>query len=175
MRIVSAVVRALSWLVLLVIALTLLLVAPLVAGYHPVVVLSGSMEPNYPVGSVTYYKSATFDAISVGDAVTFRIGEGGELATHRVTRKDDATQSFTTKGDHNETEDANPVSYSQVAGKTTGFALPYVGYFVSYAQRWYVLGACGLILVLDILLTPKKKRQTSGEAVLQLLQDEDKT
>ena len=129
MKVISAVVRVLSWLVLTIVALTLLLIAPLVAGYHPVVVLSGSMMPNYPVGSVTYYKSAAYEDISVGDAITFRIGDGQELATHRVTAKDDAAQSFTTKGDHNETEDANPVSYSQVAGKTTGLAVPYVGYF----------------------------------------------
>ena len=174
MRVVPAVVRVLSWLVLTIVALTLLLIAPLVAGYHPVVVLSGSMMPNYPVGSVTYYKSAAYEDISVGDAITFRIGDGQELATHRVTAKDDAAQSFTTKGDHNETEDANPVSYSQVAGKTTGLAIPYVGYFVRYAQQWYVLGTCGLILVLDILLSPAKKPQTAGEAVLQLLQESDK-
>ena len=45
MRVVSAVVRVLSWLVLTIVALTLLLIAPLVAGYHPVVVLSGSSDP----------------------------------------------------------------------------------------------------------------------------------
>lgn len=170
MKVVSAVVRALTWLVLTIIALTLLLIAPLVAGYHPVVVLSGSMLPSYPVGSVTYYKSAAYEDIAVGDPITFRIGEDGELATHRVTAKDDTAQSFTTKGDHNETEDVNPVPYSRVAGKTTGFAIPYVGYFVRYAQQWYVLGACGIILVLDILLTPEKKKKTAGETVWEKLQ-----
>lgn len=175
MKVVSAVVRALSWVVLTAVAVTLLLIAPLVAGYHPMVVLSGSMVPSYPVGSVTYYKSADYEDISVGDAITFRIGEGRELATHRVTARDDEARSFTTKGDHNETEDANPVPFSRVAGRTTGLAIPYVGYFVRYAQQWYVLGACGLILTADILLTPERKRQTVGEAVWQLLQGADKT
>ena len=43
-----------------------------------------------------------------------------------------------------------------------------------YAQQWYVLGTCGLILVLDILLSPAKKPQTSGETVCELLQESDK-
>ena len=55
----------------------LAIAAPMVLGYHPVVVLSGSMEPTYHVGSVIYYKATPFEQINVGDPITFVGAEGG--------------------------------------------------------------------------------------------------
>lgn len=157
MKVVRGAFRTLAILVYLVILVWLLTAAPLLLGYHPVVVLTGSMEPQYPVGSVTYYKAADFQNIQPGDVITFRIGSNS-TATHRVTAVHDTQQSFITKGDANETEDANPVAYSSVQGKTVNFALPYVGYAISFGQKWYVIAVCGLILLLDMVLAATKKK-----------------
>ena len=79
----------------------LAIAAPLVMGYHPVVVLSGSMEPTYHVGSVIYYKATPFEQINVGDPITFVGAEGGAMVTHRVIEKDESARAFGTEGDAN--------------------------------------------------------------------------
>ncbi|MBO5258962.1 MAG: signal peptidase I [Agathobacter sp.] len=77
-----------------------------------------SMEPEYPVGSVVYVRSASFDEISVGDVVTYSLGTDTDLVmTHRVIEIDQEKQCFITKGDANAVEDADPVSFSRVIGK----------------------------------------------------------
>lgn len=177
MKVLSGIFRGLACIVYLVIILSLLIAAPLLLGNKPVVVLSGSMEPKYPVGSVTYYKKSAFEDIAVGDAITFQIGDNS-LATHRVTAIDTVDQTFTTKGDNNDTEDAVAVSYDEVRGKTAAIAIPFAGYFVNYVQRWYVLVTCGGVLVLDMLLSPEKtaKEPSVGEKVLEdLLRSSDDT
>lgn len=159
MKVLSGIFRILSWAVYIVIIASLLVVSPIIVGYRPVVVLSGSMEPNYPVGSITYYKAADFTDISVGDAITFSIGEGS-LATHRVVSKDEENQSFTTKGDNNPSEDNSPIPYSRVAGKTMSFAIPHAGYLTTYAQKnWYVIAIFGVILLVDMLMPSQRNRK----------------
>ena len=59
MKIFKKVVSYLSILCYVVIIALVLILAPMVVGYKPVVVLSGSMEPTYPVGSLIYYKAAS--------------------------------------------------------------------------------------------------------------------
>lgn len=81
-------------------------------------VKTASMEPEYPVGSVVYVKTASFDEISVGDVVTYTLGTDTDLVmTHRVMEIDQEEQCFITKGDANPVEDADPVSFSRVVGK----------------------------------------------------------
>jgi len=74
MRLFAGIAKMLSWLVYAAIFAALAIAAPILFGYRPVAVLSGSMEPAYPVGSIIYYKAADFNEINAGDAVTFKIG-----------------------------------------------------------------------------------------------------
>lgn len=141
----------LSWPVYLCIAAFLLIASPLAAGYRPVVVLSGSMEPAYHVGSVIYYKAAPFEEIAAGNPITFRVGEDGSLVTHRVVEKRESSQEFVTKGDANETADPNPVSYALVAGKASGVSIPYAGYLVTFGKRPAVIAVMAGILFLGML------------------------
>lgn len=160
MKIVKGIVNILSWAVYACIICYLLIASPMAAGYKPVVVLSGSMEPTYHVGSVIYYKHAPFSAIDVGDAITFRAGEDG-MVTHRVVEKSELSGTFTTKGDANLSEDPNPVSYDDVFGKVLKFSIPYAGFFVSYSKNFKVIGFMGAVIVLSILLDslfPDKKK-----------------
>ena len=110
MNVLKQLFNILSWPVYLCIAGYLLIAAPMLAGYRPVVVLSGSMEPAFPVGSVIYYKAASFEQIQEGDPITFHAGEDGSLVTHRVVEKQELSRDFITRGDANETADPNPVS-----------------------------------------------------------------
>lgn len=168
MRLIKGLVNILSWAVYACIACYLLIAAPMLAGYHPVVVLSGSMEPTFHVGSVIYYKEAEFADINVGDAITFRAGEDG-MVTHRVTEKSELSQTFTTKGDANLSEDPNPVEYSDVIGKVWKVSIPYAGYFVNYSKNITTIAVMAAIIIINIVLDmifpdkEKKKKEPSAQ------------
>lgn len=154
----------LSWPIYICIALYLLIAAPLVLGYRPVVVLSGSMEPTYHVGSIIYYKSVSFDQIEEGDPITFHAGEDA-LVTHRVVEKRAISQEFVTKGDANDTADPNPVSFSDVAGKASAITIPGAGYFVTFGKRPVVIGLMAAILILGMVtdsMTEKSEKSKKG-------------
>ena len=156
MKLITGTVRALAYLAYAVIIAALLVAAPILLGYRPVVVLSGSMAPAYPVGSIIYYKQASFESLGEGDAITFAIGERS-LATHRIVSVDRQAKTFVTKGDANPAQDAEPAPYDRVRGRATRFALPYVGYATGYLRHWYAVGGIALILLLDMLLRPAKE------------------
>lgn len=140
----------LSGLVYLCIIGYLLIAAPLLLGHHPVVVLSGSMEPTYGVGSVIYYKNTAFDEINVGDPITFH-GSGSEaLVTHRVVEKLEETKEFATEGDANGSRDPGYVSYENVVGKASSFCIPYAGYFVNYGKQPMAIVLMAAILLLGM-------------------------
>lgn len=163
MKLISGIVRGLAYLSYAVIILSLLVAAPILLGYRPVVVLSGSMAPAYPVGSIIYYKQTGFESLGEGDAITFGIGERS-LATHRIVSVDREAKTFVTKGDANPAQDAEPVPYERVRGRATRFALPYAGYATGYLRQWYAVGGIALILLLDMLLRPSKETDQASAA-----------
>lgn len=113
--------------VLLVLILTIgVIFVPKFFGLEPMIVLSGSMEPTYHVGSLLYVKDANPDEIKEGDPITFYISDD-TLVTHRVVEVDTVNKQYTTKGDANETIDGAPVSFDQVLG-TPVFNIPKLGY-----------------------------------------------
>ena len=154
--------QVLSIVVYLVIVATLLIASPIVLGWRPVVVLSGSMEPAYPVGGIIYYRAAAFEDINVGDAITFQFGESS-LATHRVVTKDVETTSFTTKGDNNDTIDPKPIVYSSVVGKASKIVIPYAGFLTTYIKNWSAIAVMGLVLLMDMLFAPDKEKGEKGK------------
>ncbi len=146
---------------MLMIAIYIMAALPIIFGNRPVVVLSGSMEPNYPVGSLTYYHAVDFEDISVGDAITFRAGES--LITHRVEEKNDLSRTFVTKGDNNETQDMNPVEENALVGKTSKIAIPYLGYFIGFGKDLKVILVMGMILLLSYLIDAWSKKGNKHE------------
>lgn len=163
MKKVLQILNILSWPVYICIAAYLLIAAPLVLGYRPVVVLSGSMEPTFSVGSVIYYKDTPFQQIDVGDSITFRAAGGDALVTHRVTEKQEISQTFTTKGDANNSEDPNPVKYENVVGKATSFCIPYAGYLVDFGKQPKVIAIMAAILLAGVFFEQLAKKEEKNE------------
>lgn len=159
MKIIRTVVKILSSLVYICIAAYLLIAAPIVLGHHPVVVLSGSMEPTYPVGSVIYYKQAPFEEINVGDPITFK--SGGVFVTHRVVEKDASAREFVTEGDANGSRDPGTVSYQNVAGKASKICLPFAGYLIDMGKKPILIVIMAGIILLDIILGSSNKKKKS--------------
>lgn len=157
---VKAVIKAINFLI---VTITVLFVALTVGvklfGIHMYTVLSGSMEPEYPVGSLLYVKEVDADSLEEGDVITFRLTES-TIATHRIVEivpDEDGSGgiSFRTKGDANETVDAALVKDESVIG-TPIVTLPEMGYFASYIQnppgRYFAVGV-GVFLILFVFVS----------------------
>ena len=97
--------------IILVIVAMLPLTIPKIMGYQTYDVVSGSMEPEIPVGSLVLVKPASPSDIEVNDVIAFTSDkDGGAVITHRVIEIDKDGASFITKGDANEQKDMNPVA-----------------------------------------------------------------
>lgn len=127
-------------------------------GFQVYTVLSGSMEPAYPVGSLIYVKETDVTQLSEGDVITFKLTEK-TTATHRITEViseggNQAELRFRTKGDANEEEDKNLVDSGDVIGEPV-FTVPYLGYLATYMQTppgMYVAIAVSASIILLVIL-----------------------
>lgn len=129
--------------------LVAILFLPRILGYQGLSVISGSMEPNIPIGSLVYAKSATYEEIKVDDVISYKLGTS--IVTHRVYSKDDANQTITTKGDANEVVDGNELTISEVIGKVD-FSIPYIGYLTIYVKTPLGIAfICGVLAILILL------------------------
>ena len=144
--------------VIVAVSMALLLAGARVLGLQVYTVLSGSMEPNYHVGSIIYVKEVDPATLQVGDAISFMISDN-TVATHRIVEvlPDENNPSvirFRTKGDNNDIEDTNPVHCNNVLGKVVG-TIPLLGYVSDFVQNppgtYITLGAAA-ILVLAVFL-----------------------
>ncbi len=106
-------------------------VLPIKGNFKVLTVLSGSMEPTIPTGSVVVIKAQ--ESYSAGDVVTFgRLGSK-ELVTHRISAVNygEGDKTFVTKGDANNSLDPGLVTSDRIMGLVM-FDIPYLG----YVQNW---------------------------------------
>ena len=154
----------------IVVLLAIALVGVRVIGLRPFVVLSGSMQPTYEVGSLIYVKSVDYKDLKVGDPITYMVSQD-TVVTHRiievlVDEKDPDTIRYFTKGDANEHPDGSSVHYKNIIGKPV-FSIPYLGYVSNYVQNppgMYVSIAVGAILIMlvflpDIFIEDEKEKK----------------
>lgn len=138
--------------------LAIALVGVRLVGLQVFTVLSGSMEPNYHVGSLIYVKSVDYKELEPGDVITFMLDED-TVATHRITevlpdKTDGEALRFRTKGDANDAEDGSLVHYKNIIGSPL-LTIPYLGYFAHYIQNppgTYVAISVGALLLLLVFL-----------------------
>ena len=107
-------------------------------GMELFLIQSGSMEPDYPTGSIVYVTKVEATELKVNDVITFNLGSGTK-ATHRIIDivPDETNPNilrFKTKGDANEHEDHSLVESHNIVGRVL-FHIPYMGYVVNYIQH----------------------------------------
>lgn len=134
----------------LVIAFMAMMYVPRLFGVTPYVVLSGSMEPTYHVGSLIFVNE-DFEKIEVGDPITFYLNST-TLVTHRVIGIDEEQMLYTTKGDANNTADFKPVSYNNIVGVPV-FTIPLMGYVAVYVVSFEGKVALASLVALMILIS----------------------
>jgi signal peptidase len=132
----------------------LLVVVPKATGSTPLTVLTSSMEPTFPPGTLLVVRPVDTDLVEPGDVLTYQL-ESGESAvvTHRVVQvvsSSDGTRSFVMRGDANASVDAEAVMPVQVRG-AVWYSLPLVGWVaqaVGGEGRGWVATATGVALCL---------------------------
>jgi signal peptidase len=160
-------------------------------------VVSGSMEPTIPIGSLIYSGKFNLDDLKKGDIITFaRTGEGGKssVVTHRIddVKKAEIVMftpdkkeqritkiSFVTKGDANGSADQEEVLPNQILGRYQ-WGVPKLGYVAIFAQTQtgfvllVVLPALVLIVweILSVIMHFKSKYQKKSEKEVEKLKEE---
>lgn len=158
-------------LVAAVVLLAILLAGVRIVGLTPFAVLSGSMEPNYHVGSLIYVQKVPPESIQVGDPITFVLNEDLVVATHRVVEIDRANSLFYTKGDANDVPDAAPVHFRNLIGKPV-FSVPKLGYVSSFlaTQKGMIIAGTAVLVLLILVFVPdllKKAEEADKRASVQ--------
>ena len=105
----AAVFRAVGIILLIaIIAICVPLIVPKTKGYQLYTVVSGSMEPAIPTGSLVYVKYIQPEEIQTEDVIAFYGTDAdGSIVTHRVVSNSAAMGNFITKGDANSDNDMN--------------------------------------------------------------------
>lgn len=129
---------------------------PTFGGYRLFSIVTDSMEPEIPTGSMIVGRvPENEEEIGVGTVITYELRQGGStvLITHRVIAVNvdevTGTVSYTTQGDNAGGVDAVRPAFSDVVGIYTGQKCAFFGYFFGFLQS--AEGAIALIVILLII------------------------
>lgn len=140
-------------LLILAVAACLGLTVPRFAGIGQYVVVSGSMEPAIPVGSMVYSAQTEPSILEPGNIIVFNSENSAELpVTHRVVENHVADGEVITKGDANAQNDLTPVTYANILGKMV-LHVPMLGYIAAPMATLAGKIAMGCVVVAAYLLT----------------------
>lgn len=147
----------------LLIAACVPLTVPRMLGYELYTVVSGSMEPAIPTGSLVYVEHAAPAAIKEGDVIAFYDAmDAASVITHRVVTNSTVMGEFITKGDANADNDMRPIPYSYLIGRVR-LSVPKLGalaqIFTSNAGKLAAASALGLCVVLHLLAALLRGKQ----------------
>jgi signal peptidase len=122
----------LAWVVILGVAgvLALAVVIPRLAGATPYAVLTSSMRPSLPEGTLVVVRPVSPSAIGIGSVITYQLRSGRPtVVTHRVVAVavDGAgSRTFQTRGDANDLVDEGWVKPVQLKGQVW-YSVPQLG------------------------------------------------
>lgn len=147
-------------------------VVPRLGGATPYTILTGSMTPTYPPGTLVVVREVPPEDLVTGDVVTFQLRSGERaVATHRVVGVGRSTVDgevvLTTQGDANAAADAEPVRAVQVRGRVW-YAVPYLGHlgaaFAGQTRQTVVyVVAGGLLLYAASMLVAGLRERRAGD------------
>jgi len=152
-----------------------LIVVPKATGSTPLTVLTQSMEPTLPPGTLLVVRPTPVEDIRIGDVVTYQITSGQPaVISHRVVSvasSSDGSRTFTLKGDNNALADPAPVTAAQVRG-VVWYSLPDIGLvnqLVNGSRSWLVPTIAGVLLAygavmvtLGVVSAARRRRAAAG-------------
>ena len=153
---------------------------PSVGGIFPMIILTDSMTPEFESGDLIICKNADAQDIKVGDIICFYdpAGNGTTTVTHRVTKitKDsNKNLAWETKGDANNTEDAQVVPAKNLVGRyeTHLSGIGNIAMFMQTTQGLIICVVCPIILLVayDIIrrrIYEKAKKKDTDALMAEL-------
>lgn len=133
-------------------------------GFEAYHVVSCSMAPAIPEGSMVIVKRVSPLEIQAGDIIAF--GKDRTVVTHRVISVNSLDGSFVTKGDANDEEDLAPTLFVNVIGRVEAH-IPLFGalftLFTDGSGKLYLFSLLGAGLLLRILGDSLKKKETEAK------------
>lgn len=165
-KVIPALCNIVGTLILLsVVASCLPVTVPRLMGYEIYDVVSGSMEPEIPVGSILYVEKAEPEDVQSGEVIAFWSNDS--VIAHRVVQNKIVEGVFSTKGDANAGEDMNDVTYDALIGRVK-MHYPMLGHlmalYTSSVGKVYVIcfAACGAMFnLLAGRLRERRRRERS--------------
>lgn len=136
-----------------IVATLALTVGPRFLPYQTFIVLSSSMEPAIPVGSVVVTMPVPKGDLVSGDVITYQRAEEPDIAvTHRIVRLTGVAGALIarTRGDANLVDDPWEVTLSATVLRVSGY-VPLAGYALMFAQS--PTGRLVTIIVPALILT----------------------
>jgi signal peptidase len=157
--------------------IVLLMLLPGLLGLQRYVIVSGSMEPTIPKGSVVYDEVVPVSELEIGDVITFVPPpefQIGDPVTHRIVEIGVAPansdrpgeRTFRTKGDANDSVDAWTLVFDNPRQTRTVYHIPYVGYiYMALDHRWVQLLVVGVPALVIVIVLAVTLWRLAGEAV----------
>jgi signal peptidase len=140
--------------VMLLLVAVIVIMAPF-TGWHLDAVLSGSMEPTIPTGSLVVLGPVSAGEVHVGDIIAYN--KGNVKVCHRVISVEDGQSArFITKGDANNAPDGTPVAPEELTGKLA-LCIPLAGYVTQFMKTPLGLFLTILLPLLFLVGTELKK------------------
>ena len=124
-----------------------------ILGYNYKTVLTGSMEPAIPVGSIVITKEKS--SYEIEDIISFQ--EKGSVITHRIISID--RERYITKGDANNVADTEEVQQKQILGKVI-LTIPLLGYLVMWLMS--PVGIISLFIIIGIWYIATGRNRGAG-------------
>ena len=162
-----------------VVALALILIiVPKIAGATPLTVLTSSMEPRYPPGTLIYVLPVKPNQIRLGDVITYQIQSGlPAVISHRVIAINspaDGKRTFILKGDNNSDPDPSAVIPAQIRGRLW-YSVPLLGWVSSAlggSKRSWIVDAIAVALfgyaaymIISGVVSAARKRKVKSRAL----------
>ncbi len=148
--------RTLATIVIIGVMLVLIpLSLPRFFGYQTFDIISESMEPELPIGSLIFVKPMDPHEVKTGDIIAFY--SNAKVVSHRVVENNTFESKFITKGDANETIDVTATEYIDFIGLVVKH-VPVLGTLGSYfSTSSGKLLMCELIVCAMLLFSVSSK------------------
>lgn len=136
---------------------------PNVFGYKILQVMSGSMSGEFETGDTILIKKIKNESdLKIGDVITYRI-EKNTMVTHRIVNitKIGEKLNYTLKGDANNIEDSEKVTFSYIEGIYIR-KLILIGKLINFMQKPYgmvIIFTTPILLILYIIKNEKAKEE----------------
>jgi signal peptidase I len=162
---------------ILALLLATLMLLPSLLGYERYVIVSGSMEPAIPTGSVVYDEVVPVEDLEVGDIITFVPPPEYNIeqpVTHRIIEIIAAPKGssaagetlYRTRGDANEAPDAWTMLLDQDTQARYVRHIEYVGYvYLFLNQRWVQILLIGIPALVIMIFLGIALWRVAGEGV----------